>query len=175
MIAPRRGVLNKRLAERAFIAENYSIADIACYPWIVPHKAHGQDLGAFAQLRRWFDWIAARPATIRAYAGAADVYGKPQPLYEKARKILFGGAPAAAPYGGRDGHVIARAAAVARGRRHGADREPRSAILLVRRPPCSTGGDGRCSAWPTESSLPPPEMQWCRRTAVVRIGARVSV
>ena len=85
------GVLDRRLADRAFIAEAYSIADIACYPWIVPHAAHGQTLDRFPHLKRWFEAIAARPATIRAYAGTADVYsGAPAPLSDDARKALFG-------------------------------------------------------------------------------------
>jgi GSH-dependent disulfide-bond oxidoreductase len=85
------GVLNKRLADRAFVAGEYSIADIACYPWIVPHEAHGQDLDDFPHLKRWFETIAARPATIRAYKGSADVYSSAQaPLSDDARKALFG-------------------------------------------------------------------------------------
>ncbi len=79
------------LAGRAFVAGEYSIADIACYPWIVPHEAHGQDLDDFPHLKRWFETIAARPATIRAYAGATDVYSRAQaPLSDDARKALFG-------------------------------------------------------------------------------------
>jgi GST-like protein len=85
------GVLNRRLADRAFVAGAYSIADIACYPWIVPHEAHGQDLDDFPHLKRWFDTIAARPATIRAYAGTTDVYARSEALLtDEARKALFG-------------------------------------------------------------------------------------
>jgi len=85
------GVLDKRLADRAFIAGGYSIADIACYPWIVPHEAHGQDLDDFPHLKRWFETIAARPATVRAYSGSTDVYSRAgQPLSGEARKVLFG-------------------------------------------------------------------------------------
>lgn len=68
------GVLDRHLAGRDWIAGTYSVADIACYPWIVPHAPHGQDLAAFPHLRRWFDAIAARPATRRAYDGVEDVY-----------------------------------------------------------------------------------------------------
>ncbi|WEF35849.1 glutathione S-transferase N-terminal domain-containing protein [Pseudoduganella chitinolytica] len=68
------GVLDRHLAGRDWIAGTYSVADIACYPWIVPHAAHGQDLAAFPHLQRWFDAIAARPATRRAYDGVEDVY-----------------------------------------------------------------------------------------------------
>lgn len=60
-------VLDKRLAGRDYIAEEYSIADIAIYPWIVPHKAQGQDLNSYPHLNMWFERIRARPAVIRAY------------------------------------------------------------------------------------------------------------
>lgn len=70
------GVLDRQLAGRAFIAGEYSIADIACYPWIVPHQGHGMALGAFPNLRRWFDAMTARPATRRAYEGVEDVYAR---------------------------------------------------------------------------------------------------
>ena len=63
------GVLDKRLADRAFVAgEEYSIADMATYPWIVPYERQSQDLDDFPHLKRWFEAIAARPATARAYA-----------------------------------------------------------------------------------------------------------
>lgn len=70
------GVLDRRLADRAFVAgAEYSIADMAIYPWIVPWRAQQQDLNAFPNLHRWFDTIAARPATQRAYA-LADTIAK---------------------------------------------------------------------------------------------------
>jgi len=86
------GVLNKRLEGREFIADEFSIADIASYPWIVPHEAHGQNLADFPNLKRWFDAIAARPATIRAYEGAEQSYAKGAgaALSEEERRILFG-------------------------------------------------------------------------------------
>jgi len=88
------GVLNGQLAEREFIAGDYSIADMACYPWIVPHAAHGQDLGEFPHLQRWFETLRTRPATVRTYAGVADVYApRARPLSDAARGVLFG-APA---------------------------------------------------------------------------------
>ena len=61
------GVLNKRLAGREFIAGDYSIADMAAYPWVVPHEAQGQNLSDFPHLERWFETIKVRPATVRAY------------------------------------------------------------------------------------------------------------
>ena len=83
------GVLNKRLADRQFIAGAYSIADMASYPWIVPHQRQGQNLDDFPHMKRWFDEIAARPATIRAYAKAQEVNTQPT-VSEEAKKILFG-------------------------------------------------------------------------------------
>jgi len=65
------GVLNKRLQGRPYIAGDYSIADIAAYPWVVPHEAQGQKLSDFPELQRWFESIKARPATVRAYERAA--------------------------------------------------------------------------------------------------------
>ncbi|MGK2911754.1 MAG: glutathione binding-like protein [Sphingobium sp.] len=86
------GVLNKRLADREYVAgTDYSIADLAIYPWIVPYEAQGQDLANFPNIRRWFDAIAARPATVRAYARAAEINpNAPGIRTEEERKILFG-------------------------------------------------------------------------------------
>ena len=62
------GVLDRRLADRAFVAgEDYSIADMAIYPWIVSHKWQSQRLEDFPHVRRWFNRIKERPATVRAY------------------------------------------------------------------------------------------------------------
>jgi GST-like protein len=84
------GVLNHRLADRTFIAGEFSIADMACYPWVVPHKAHGQNLADFPHLQRWFDAFAVRPATVRAYAEIEDPYSRKEPISDETRKILFG-------------------------------------------------------------------------------------
>jgi GST-like protein len=83
------GVLNHRLADRAFIAGDYSIADIAAYPWIVPYESQGQRLEDFPHLRRWFESIRDRPATVRAYAKAAGVNTQTT-LTDEARRVLFG-------------------------------------------------------------------------------------
>lgn len=82
------GVLNKQLEGRDFITGDYSIADIACYPWIVPHRNHKQDLDDFPNIKRWFTAIGERPAVRKVYAGAAPSYSKPPS--EEERKILFG-------------------------------------------------------------------------------------
>jgi GSH-dependent disulfide-bond oxidoreductase len=82
------GVLDRQLARSEYVAGDYSIADMACYPWIVPHEAHGQRLEDFPQLKRWFDQIHDRPATLRTYADVAPAYQKP--ISDEARKVLFG-------------------------------------------------------------------------------------
>jgi GST-like protein len=82
------GVLDKRLADREFVAGSYSIADMAIYPWIVPHERHGQNLSGFPHLKRWFETIAARPAVRRAYQGVEQSYSRP--ITDEERKILFG-------------------------------------------------------------------------------------
>src|SRR5258706_1736311 len=82
------GVLNKRLADRPFVAGDYSIADMAAYPWIVPHERQGQKLEDFPHLKRWFEEIKARPATVRAYDRAKAINTQPT-MSEYARKVLF--------------------------------------------------------------------------------------
>ncbi|MBB5047071.1 GST-like protein [Rhodopseudomonas rhenobacensis] len=87
------GVLNKRLADRDFIAGEYSIADMACYPWIVPYKNQGQNIDDFPHLKRWLTAIEQRPATQRAYAKAKEVnpdFGQPTIRTDEERKLLFG-------------------------------------------------------------------------------------
>ena len=86
------GVLNKRLADRAFVAgDEYTIADMASYPWTVSHEKQGQNLDDFPHLKRWFEAIKARPATARAYEKAREVNSQfDAPMSEAAKKILFG-------------------------------------------------------------------------------------
>jgi len=86
------GVLDKRLADNAFLAgDDYSIADMASYPWIDVYPNLAPDFAAFPNLKRWYDTIAARPATQRAYALKQQVNpdaGKP--LSDEERRHLFG-------------------------------------------------------------------------------------
>jgi GSH-dependent disulfide-bond oxidoreductase len=83
------GVLNKRLADRAFVTSEYSIADMASYPWIVPWKRQGQNLDDFPHLKRWFETIRARPATVRAYQKADQINTQPT-VSAASASILFG-------------------------------------------------------------------------------------
>src|SRR5205085_12237217 len=87
------GVPNKRLPDREFIAGDYSIADMASYPWIVPYKTQEQNIDDFPHLKRWLETTRERPATMRAYAWAKEVnpnYGQPAIRTEEERRILFG-------------------------------------------------------------------------------------
>lgn len=83
------GVLNKRLADRAFVAGEYSIADMACYPWIVAHERQQQNLDDFPDLKRWFLEIQDRPAVKRAYEKAREINTAPT-MTEESKKILLG-------------------------------------------------------------------------------------
>src|SRR5271163_2788568 len=84
------GVLDRRLTAQAYLAgPEYSIADIAAYPWIVPWQLQSQDLSLFPALSRWFVSIAARPGTVRAYARAEAFRAGPV-VTEESRKVLFG-------------------------------------------------------------------------------------
>ncbi|HXY98331.1 MAG TPA: glutathione S-transferase N-terminal domain-containing protein [Steroidobacteraceae bacterium] len=82
------GVLDRQLAGSEYIAGDYSIADMACYPWIVPHERHGQNLDDFPSLKRWFYRIHERPACERAYIGVQQSYSRK--MSEEERRILFG-------------------------------------------------------------------------------------
>lgn len=84
------GVLDRRLADRACIAgDAYSIADMASYPWIVPWQKQLQSLEDFPNLKRWFETVAARPATVRAYA-RGEPYRRKGPMSDAEKKVLFG-------------------------------------------------------------------------------------
>lgn len=84
------GVLNKRLADRPFVAgADYSIADMASYPWTVGWERQGQNIDDFPHLKRWQEAILARPATVRAYA-LGPKYRSEAPMDDEAKKILFG-------------------------------------------------------------------------------------
>ena len=79
-------LIEARLAASDYLAGDYSIADMASYPWIVPYEQHKQDLNQFPHLKRWFEAIKARPAVVKAYALA----GERKPMTDEERKVLFG-------------------------------------------------------------------------------------
>ncbi len=83
-------VMDRRLGEVPFLAGDYSIADIACFPWIRPYKRQGQDLDAHPNLKRWFDAIAARPAVERGLKVPERRNDLNRQMDEQTRSILFG-------------------------------------------------------------------------------------
>jgi len=85
------GVLNKRLADREYVAGDYSIADMAAYPWVVPYERQGQKLEDFPHLKRWFETIRARPATVRAYELGPKINSSLGKTFtDEQKKVLFG-------------------------------------------------------------------------------------
>jgi GST-like protein len=91
------GVLDKRLADREFVAGDYSIADMASYPWVVPYERQGQRLDDFPNLKRWFETIRARLAVIRAYELAKKINVQPT-VSAESKSILFGQTAATAAW-----------------------------------------------------------------------------
>ncbi|HRI70617.1 MAG TPA: glutathione S-transferase N-terminal domain-containing protein [Polyangium sp.] len=83
------GVLDRRLSDREYLAGEYSIADIAAWPWVVPAKVQGQNLDDFPHVKRWFAAITARPAVERGRAVGRDLPRK-NSMDDEARKVLFG-------------------------------------------------------------------------------------
>jgi GSH-dependent disulfide-bond oxidoreductase len=82
------GVMNKRLADRSFLAGDYSVADIASWPWVVAHERQGQSLDDFPHLKTWFETVGARPAVQRGFAVGGEL--RHAKLDDEAKKILFG-------------------------------------------------------------------------------------
>ena len=86
------GVLDRRLADRTFIAgDDYTIADMASYPWVLP-EPQGQNIEDFPNLKRWKEAIAERPATKRAYEIGEQCRpsDQPQQITDEQRKVMFG-------------------------------------------------------------------------------------
>ena len=85
------GVLDRRLAGREHLAGDYSIADMASWPWLVTHRAQGIDLAEFKNVQRWYQALKERPGLQRGYALGkelrASVSRRPD---EESRKHLFG-------------------------------------------------------------------------------------
>jgi len=90
------GVLNKRLEGREFIADDYGIADMACYPWAAAHDWHYISLENYPNVKRWHDAIKQRPAVIKAYE-LGEQYKRKTEMTPEMKKILFGIADAKNP------------------------------------------------------------------------------
>ena len=87
-------VLDAHLAGREYISADYSIADIACFPWVMTHKAQQLTLDDFSHVRRWFAAMRARPAVQRGLAVGKELKSDAPAMDEEARKHLFGAGPA---------------------------------------------------------------------------------
>lgn len=83
------GVLNRQLEGREYIAGTYSIADMACYPWIVPYEQQQQKLEDFPHLQRWFATMRDRPGVVQAYEKGQALSDRPT-VNDESRRILFG-------------------------------------------------------------------------------------
>ncbi len=85
------GVMNKRLSAHDYLAGEYSIADMACIGWIIPHERQGQDLDEFPHLKRWYETVKSRPAVIRGIDVGKDERNRTNLADDKeAQKMLFG-------------------------------------------------------------------------------------
>jgi GST-like protein len=85
------GVMNMRLADTPYLAGDYSIADMACFPWVRPYKNQGQDLAEFPHLEAWFRRVRDRPAVGRALKVGEDVRAQWDLATDKeGQRILFG-------------------------------------------------------------------------------------
>lgn len=82
------GVLDRRLAGQDYVAGEYSIADMAIYPWIISHERQGQNLADFLYLKRWFERVGARAAVQRGIAVLEERRGAA--MSDRARQNLFG-------------------------------------------------------------------------------------
>ena len=81
-------VMDVRLRDREFLAGDYSIADIASFPWVVPYRRLGNDLDKFSNLRCWFDSLKARPA-VQAGIDLGKAWRRDEAKNEKARALMF--------------------------------------------------------------------------------------
>jgi GST-like protein len=83
------GVMNRRLADRDYLAGDYSIADMACVGWIRPYKNQGQDIEDFPHLKRWFEAVMARPAVVKG-TEIGQEHRRNLADDKDAQKVLFG-------------------------------------------------------------------------------------
>jgi len=84
------GVMDRQLGREEFLAGEYSIADIAAWPWVFRYDWQGQDLSDFPNVRRWFDAVGARPAVARGAEVGADLVDRSVQMSDEEKKLLFG-------------------------------------------------------------------------------------
>lgn len=83
------GVMEKRLSEAPYLAGKYSVADIACFPWIRSYENQGQDLNDYPNIKRWMAAIYNRPA-VQAGLEVLKEHTQTQPFDKEQMKVLFG-------------------------------------------------------------------------------------
>lgn len=85
------GVIDRRLSKSEYVAgDEYTIADIAIYPWLVSHEAQGQDMNDFPNLHRWFESVGSRPAVRRALEVGQELRKPVEDLDDESHEKLFG-------------------------------------------------------------------------------------
>lgn len=84
------GVLDRQLEDREYVCGDYSIADMACWPWIVPHERQGQKLEDFPNVQRWYELMKTRPGLRRGFDLGRDMRRAAGQMDDDAKKILFG-------------------------------------------------------------------------------------
>jgi GST-like protein len=84
------GVMDRQLGKEEFLAGDYSIADIAAWPWVFRYDWQGQDLDDFPNVKRWFEAVGARPAVARGAEVGADLVDRSVQMSDEEKKVLFG-------------------------------------------------------------------------------------
>lgn len=89
-VARLYGVIEGQLGKEEYLAGEYSIADIATWPWIARHDWQEQDLDDFPNVKRWFDAVAERPAVARGYKVGEDLVDRSKDMPDQEKNLLFG-------------------------------------------------------------------------------------
>ena len=89
-VARLYGVMNRQLGDHEFLAGDYSIADMAAWPWVGRYDWQGQDLDDFPNVRRWFEAVGERPAVQRGAAVGKDLADLSRQMSDEEKKLLFG-------------------------------------------------------------------------------------
>jgi GST-like protein len=84
------GVMNRQLGHEDYLGGEYSIADIAAWPWVFRHEWQEQDLNDFPNVKRWFDAVGRRPAVVRGAAVGKDLMDRSASMPDEEKKLLFG-------------------------------------------------------------------------------------
>jgi len=88
-VARLYGVMDRQLAKHEYLAGDYSIADVAAWPWVFRHDWQDQDLDDFPNVRRWFESVGARPAVQRGASVGADLVDRSVQMSDEEKKLLF--------------------------------------------------------------------------------------